>query len=322
MDQKCCNYVSPQGVCCEDAEHHNGLCFWHADEQIKEENTLIEALEERARTGRSMSGFSLRKAELVDVNLVHHGSKKGYDLSYCDFYRANLQKAHLFNADLHGASLMKADLRGANLHCANLKDTNLLGVKLEGARLDNIRWGHYVQQENKARQARDSAVRSDMLEQAEEVYRNLRRVLENEGLFEQAGYFFRREMVMRRLQMPLFSMQRLVSKVVDLFCGYGERPIRIVAFSVFLILGFAVLFFFNGVQDSGELVRYRLDQSITENLLSFMNALYFSIVTFTTLGYGDITPTGYSRAFAAVEAFAGSFTLALFVVVFVKKMTR
>ncbi|MGK0441311.1 MAG: voltage-gated potassium channel Kch [Pseudohongiellaceae bacterium] len=51
--------------------------------------------------------------------------------------------------------------------------------------------------------------------------------------------------------------------------------------------------------------------------------MYFSVVTFTTLGYGDLTPSsGVSRALAAIEAFAGSFTIALFVVVFVKKMTR
>ena len=51
-------------------------------------------------------------------------------------------------------------------------------------------------------------------------------------------------------------------------------------------------------------------------------AIYYTLVTFTTLGYGDFTPVGLSRIFAAFEAFTGSFTLALFVVVFVKKMTR
>nr|WP_306518632.1 hypothetical protein [Rheinheimera sp.] len=35
-----------------------------------------------------------------------------------------------------------------------------------------------------------------------------------------------------------------------------------------------------------------------------------------------MTPIGVSRLVAAVEAFTGSFTIALFVVVFVKKMTR
>jgi voltage-gated potassium channel Kch len=57
-------------------------------------------------------------------------------------------------------------------------------------------------------------------------------------------------------------------------------------------------------------------------MLEFFNSLYFSVVTFTTLGYGDISPVGVARFIAACEAFLGSFTMALFVVVFVKKMTR
>jgi len=37
---------------------------------------------------------------------------------------------------------------------------------------------------------------------------------------------------------------------------------------------------------------------------------------------GDFNPMGISRTIAVIEAFTGSFTIALFVVVFVKKITR
>lgn len=33
--------------------------------------------------------------------------------------------------------------------------------------------------------------------------------------------------------------------------------------------------------------------------------IYFSVVTFTTLGYGDITPDGNGRVFAILEAISG-----------------
>jgi hypothetical protein len=50
------------------------------------------------------------------------------------------------------------------------------------------------------------------------------------------------------------------------------------------------------------------------------------VVTFTTLGYGDIHPVGYSHYVASVEALTGAFFMALFVVVFVvvfvRKMAR
>ena len=38
---------------------------------------------------------------------------------------------------------------------------------------------------------------------------------------------------------------------------------------------------------------------------SFTEALYFSIVTYTTLGYGDITLTGSWRLFSGIEATGG-----------------
>jgi hypothetical protein len=39
--------------------------------------------------------------------------------------------------------------------------------------------------------------------------------------------------------------------------------------------------------------------------ISFLDSLYFSIVTFTSLGYGDIVPVGYGRLFASLEVVAG-----------------
>ncbi|NVO56127.1 two pore domain potassium channel family protein [Rhodobacteraceae bacterium B1Z28] len=43
------------------------------------------------------------------------------------------------------------------------------------------------------------------------------------------------------------------------------------------------------------------------------DALYFSYVTFTTVGYGDLSPVGLCRALAAAEAVTGYILLGLFV---------
>ncbi|WP_342247419.1 pentapeptide repeat-containing protein [Pseudomonas sp. OTU5201] len=300
--------------------------FWRDAKQDKSEAPeLTPALEARARSGAPMRGFCLKKCQLAGVDLVHRGSAVGYDLSGSDLYRADLRGAHLFAINLRGASLMKADLRDANLHCADLRDANLLGVKLDGARLDNVVWGEQVQQERQARAARKAGQRElmfDLLQQAEEVYRNLRLHLEQAGLFEQAGRFFYREMVMRRLQMPRWSGHRFFSWMVDLFCGYGEQPLRVVLFSVGFMLFFALLYFLAGIHHGDVPLAFSPDQDVLTNLMELAACMYFSVVTFTTLGYGDIAPLGLSRPLAAFEAFVGSFTMALFVVVFVKKMTR
>jgi len=84
----------------------------------------------------------------------------------------------------------------------------------------------------------------------------------------------------------------------------------------------ATIYFAIGIDYNNESLRINIQSGLVENIYNFLSCLYFSVVTFTTLGYGDLTPVGFARAMAAFEAFVGSFTMAPFVVVFVKKMTR
>ena len=44
------------------------------------------------------------------------------------------------------------------------------------------------------------------------------------------------------------------------------------------------------------------------------DAVYFSVVTWTTLGYGDLVPQGFCRTLAASEALIGNIFLGSFIV--------
>ncbi|MCP5325169.1 MAG: pentapeptide repeat-containing protein [Oceanospirillaceae bacterium] len=320
-----CQHQFRDNSLCPLPEHANGLCFWHDPKADKTTPDVKARLEELARNGAKLEGFILTRADLQNINLVQHGVKGGYSLCHGDLYRADLRGAHLFHIDLSGTSLMKADCRDANLHFANLSGCNLLGARFDHAKIENIEWGKALLQEEKGfeyARAGDKNNALDQFEQAEEICRNLRKVSERQGLFELAGKFFYEEMQMRRYQMPELSFQRFISKLVDVFCGYGEKPLRVIVFSLALIALCALLFFVLGVQGQDHFIRLDFNDSLYLNIEDLLRSFYMSVVTFTTLGYGDITPVGWSKIVAAFEAFTGSFTLALFVVVFVKKMTR
>lgn len=320
-----CNYEGPSGHRCENDAGEGDLCFWHDPEAPKDGPHVREELEAYAKSGRSMEGFRLRRADLHGIDLVNRSGNGGYDMSHADLRNANLSGAHLFALDLHGSLLLKADMSRASLNQANLQDADLLGVRLRRARVEHTRWGDKVLQERAAFDAMRDGNRTlarENFEQAEEIYRNLRKTAEGRGQFENAGSFFYHEMVMRRYQMPLWSWQRCFAKLVDVFCGYGEAPIRVICFSVLFILICSVFYFFLHINYGGDSIGYNSSLSLYDNIVAFGNCFYFSVVTFTTLGYGDISPQGWARPVAAFEAFCGSFTLALFVVVFVKKMTR
>ncbi len=322
-EQKRCCYQNADGWHCDQPAGTSGLCYWHDPEIDKSKDDVKSRVEAWAKEGKPLDGFQLARTHLVDLNLVNRGNRSGYQCRGADFYRADLSDAHFFGLDLRGSSLMKAKLSCANLHCAHLEGCNLLGADLSRARLENIEWGDEIKQAKMAQEAKGSDqkdLRRSLYQEAEEVSRNIRKQCEKQGLFEMAGYFFKKEMRFRRYQMKKFSFQRAISKTVDLFCGYGEDPLRVVIFSLTLILACALAYFFLGTTSGNPI--YPNTHGYTKVLLEFLNAIYFSVVTFTTLGYGDISPVGVARFIAAFEAFLGSFTMALFVVVFVKKMTR
>jgi len=51
-------------------------------------------------------------------------------------------------------------------------------------------------------------------------------------------------------------------------------------------------------------------------------ALYYSAMTFTTVGYGDWHPVGWARLFASVEALSGLTIISAFTVILVRKIIR
>ncbi|MFY8299538.1 ion channel [Pseudoalteromonas sp. SS15] len=324
-DKPTCQYQSPDGHRCREIDMGSGLCFWHDAKFDKSGLELSQKLERYAKRGGLLQGLELKRANLEGLNLVKHNDHTGYDLSYSNFYRANLRGAHLFNNKIENASLMKADLHDANLHCCKLSNSNLLGIKLNNTRIDNIDLSGKLQQENEAslaakeKRTEDAA---DFFLQSEETYRTLRKGAEQQGLFEMAGNYTYKELRMRHYQYPTHSKKRFMSAAVDLLCGYGEKPANVIRFSLSMIVFCALMYFLFGISYQDEVLSINFSQSFSDNISALLNSFYFSVVTFTTLGYGDITPIGFSRFIATVEAFTGSFSLALFVVVFVKRMTR
>jgi uncharacterized protein YjbI with pentapeptide repeats len=110
--------------------------------------------------------------------------------------------------------------------------------------------------------------------------------------------------------------------------GYGEKVTRPLLSGIVIILIFAFLFLLNGIQSTVD--EMRLEKQVSE--LTTMNTsliddvgycVYFSAVTFATLGYGDLRPAGrVSRMLANIESLLGIVLSATFAVSLAKKYTR
>lgn len=97
----------------------------------------------------------------------------------------------------------------------------------------------------------------------------------------------------------------IVSLFNNVIWGYGERPIRVVMIAVSIIIFFAAYFYFNTC-------------SVTS--YSMVNSIYYSTVTFTTLGYGDIyQKTSDLKLASGIEALLGIIFMGLVVAGFSNK---
>ncbi|MCP4331653.1 MAG: two pore domain potassium channel family protein [Gammaproteobacteria bacterium] len=92
---------------------------------------------------------------------------------------------------------------------------------------------------------------------------------------------------------------------------YGESPLRVAISAISLILLCSLIYWIGGLNDGEQTIH------------SWPTSLYFNFVTFTTLGYGDFSPSpGISRVFATFEAVSGLVLVSLFLVTFVRRYSR
>lgn len=103
-----------------------------------------------------------------------------------------------------------------------------------------------------------------------------------------------------------------------LLFGYGERPVRVLVASAMIILACGLFY-----ASPCAVVSSRFGTEAEQ--LQFMDGLYFSTITFTTLGFGDMYPASsdlLTRCVAMFESISGACLVALFVVSLSKRYSR
>lgn len=82
----------------------------------------------------------------------------------------------------------------------------------------------------------------------------------------------------------------------------------VIGLYLFSVLVFAIFYW------SFDLLRYSSNAEYMDaRVTSIFHCLYFSVITQTTTGYGDITPVGYGRLVAGIQVLYGTIYLAVFI---------
>jgi len=285
-----------------------------------DENTLSE-VEKLHKENQSLSNINLKQADLAKAKLVNA------DLSNSDLTRANLSGASMYGVNLEGATLFKTNLEGANLKSANLKNADMLGVDFSGTKLNNIDWGddckviNEVEAEN-AYASGDYQKSKEKFKEAEDIYRAIKISLQSQTLGEDVGKFFVREMVVKRKQMPKFSPLRMASKLAQMTTGYGEKVGNIFYTVLFVIISCAFLYGIAGVSYGDNILGFYGDVEAFGGMINVIgNLFYFSVVVFSTVGFGEIVPINLmGKSVMIFEGIIGGLILSILIIAVYKQL--
>lgn len=128
-----------------------------------------------------------------------------------------------------------------------------------------------------------------------EGYKKFKKIYQAQGDDDIAKAYFIKENEMVRKQLK--GLKFIGKSISHFYWEYGSKPHRIIYISLAIILLSAFIFWWNA-----DLISWNLKGDET---FDFLDSIYFSTITFTTLGYGDFSPTGWLRIITSIEAFSG-----------------
>lgn len=303
--------------------------------------------------GSSFARAFLEKANLQGAFLEVGDFREAYlfkaSLKGANLLRGHLQHADLSEADLSGANLMYAEFQGSNLSYSNFRGADctranfsaadLTDAKFEFSELGGVVWGdaRYLRWENVKMVANEKNRRWSA---AWSAYLRLKNYFHQQGKYEDERKAYYREKVMserealwdwlKGYQPPLKGLSKLplmkrikpFSRWLGLWLfhittGFGER----VGFTVLWALG--VIAFFGFLYWGGGAAGWFKFAFKPEMIPSIFQYFYLSVVTFATLGFGDITPLNWQAQIPVIfEVIMGYVFLGLIITIIARRFGR
>jgi uncharacterized protein YjbI with pentapeptide repeats len=299
--------------------------------------------------GSNLSGVDFRGA---DIHETHFGGTELIGANFYDldvrsagFGGATMEEIILESSEMQGLDLSNRDLSGANLKNANLTDTNLRGTDLQGADLEGAvventdlreadltdaktyqTYFHNIRL-NRETILSDPCVydKNNEYQKAIRVYREYQQILKNNSLPDSARRFRVLEKHTKKDQCTSFWTKKgkQISSAIWL---YGESWKRVLATTVLVISSYSIFYTYLGIGRAerlpDSLTIFEMNIGIPDLIETFLTGLYFSILTFSTMGYGDLQPSGFIMKFlAGSEALLGGLLLAALVFVLGRRAT-
>ncbi|MDA5093725.1 pentapeptide repeat-containing protein [Aliiroseovarius sp. KMU-50] len=253
-----------------------------------------------------MQKAALYKADLREA-ILHESNLANADLSSsdcrgADFRGAILRGAKLAGADLRGADFSQADLTGADLSYADVTGAKFHFAQLSEANVTHLKYGNYREMVG--------------------LYLGVRGIDQCYG----SALFLRDakdQDYIDTLYQSLNDKQPGFIKALDLFLfrawaliDHGRSLLKVSFYATIIAMLYGFV--------------YLADMTFGWNIMDYSNSaetwftpFYYSVVTYTTLGYGDVTANSLLGEMLVIsEVIVGYFTLGLLLAILANTIAR
>jgi len=156
---------------------------------------------------------------------------------------------------------------------------------------------------------------------AADVYSQFSELFEHNKLMDLNGEYFYLTKVTEKINLK--GIAKFKSFLGQATCGYGERPSFSLLTALLLILTCGTLYMIFGVNINNEVISFwPTAQNPFPPLDQLIIWYHFSLVTFSTVGYGNVVPVGGSLIVSAFEMVLGVIMVGIWVSTLVRKMVR
>jgi len=302
-----------------------------SEANLSEANLHNADLSDANLRGANLSSANLSSAEISDTDFV--GATLKETILRNAIGKANFKEANLSQADLRQALLVEANFKGANLY-----RVDLVGARLEGAKFENANLREADLQEADLQNAHlqkanlmRAKLRGARVEEADIECANLTSVDFNNA--DVTGVHFKNLGKCKGIRLegcygsPKFVREAKDNEFIEEFknnhpiyhwfwwiSSYCGRSLRLwILWSTLFASLFALIISILGKED-------HFDCDLPFNGIT---EIYYSIVTFTTFGFGDITPISIpAMIFVTIEVIIGYLMLGGLISILATKLAR
>lgn len=242
------------------------------------------------------------------------------DMTLNIFSKTNFYFSHFIDNKMHNIIMADCGFEISTLSDCNLNNAKIIKTKYIGFSFEDSQKRTKVNRSTFFGEISFNKSDHRELLHAVDMYFALKELFQDNKVSDLYGEYF---YLYKKTEMhTLKGMSRLLSVVSFVICGYGERPFNCLIVSLLMIFACGNLYYLYGLNTHDGVLIFNPLNSASGLAKDLYQCYHFSLVTFSTVGYGNVFPIGTSIVVNEIEMICAIILVGIWVSTLVRKMVR